>query len=378
MQRLDEFAQELRVLGKQTEQNLSLKDYWHMRKVGWFGTLCFFTAIVTIVAEIYLASVLLFAFSLMIDWLLMHHIGHGGYNKIKSIPRRFHSKYYAQGWRRFIDWFDWIKPSAWNHEHNYLHHSFTGESKDPDLVERNLDWLANSTVPRAIKWLVLLVFALTWKVTYYSARTLSFYKGNKPIHFGNFFDLRHRAQRTLWLELFLPYALFHFVFLPILFEYLLGIGQAYLWCRFVAEILHNLHTFIIIVPNHAGDDLHRFENVDRKQRGGTGFYLRQILGSVNYRTGNEWLDLPQMYLNYQIEHHLFPALPMRQYRIIQPKVRAICAKYQVPYLQDSLWRRLAKMIDIATGDTKMLVEDLANKARCEDEATSTYSTSSTG
>ncbi len=32
------------------------------------------------------------------------------------------SQRFAQGKRRFIDWFDWILPEAWNYEHNILHH----------------------------------------------------------------------------------------------------------------------------------------------------------------------------------------------------------------------------------------------------------------
>ena len=61
-----------------------------------------------------------------------------------------------------------------------------------------------------------------------------------------------------------------------------------------------------------------------------------------------------MYLNYQIEHHLFPNLPMRQYRRIQPQVKALCAEFGLPYLQQSVWQRLVKMIQIAVGSKRML------------------------
>lgn len=134
----------------------------------------------------------------------------------------------------------------------------------------------------------------------------------------------------MWLELFIPYLTFHFIALPIVTESLFDADWAFFWCRFVAELLHNLHTFIIIVPNHAGDDLYRFHDIKKQNRGGSQFFLRQITGSANYKCGNEWLDLSQMYLNYQIEHHVFPALPMRQYRLIQPQVKALREKYNVP------------------------------------------------
>ena len=51
----------------------------------------------------------------------------------------------------------------------------------------------------------------------------------------------------------------------------------------LAEAVTNAHAFLMIVPNHAGDDLYRF---DGPVKGGKGeFYVRQIVGSANYRCG---------------------------------------------------------------------------------------------
>ena len=357
MRALAEFAEEIKSIGKQASDSVSRKDYWHMRIIELSGRLCFLLSLVLCTYGFLFIPVILIAYSLMVRWLLMHHIGHGGYNKIANIPKQYHSKRYAIGWRRYIDWFDWIKADAWNYEHNYLHHYFTGEQKDPDLVEENLQWLANMSQPRVVKIGILLFFAVTWKFTYYSAQTLSVGKNSNKITFSNFFDVRHSAQKTMWLELFIPYLLVHFVLMSLVLEFISpGAGLAYLTIRLFAEGLHNFHTFFIIVPNHCGDDLFRFHDVSRQERGGDDFYLRQIKGSANFYTGNEWLDLSQMYLNYQIEHHLFPALPMRQYRLIQPQIKAVCKKYNVPYVQESVWKRSWKMLDIATGKTQMLTE----------------------
>lgn len=115
---LENFTKELKAIGKQAEKNLSKKDFYHMRAIGWFGKLSFVAGIAACAFEYYLISSVLIAWSLMIDWLLMHHIGHGGYNQIKGIPPHFHSKNYGIGWRRYIDWFDWFKPEAWSYEHN--------------------------------------------------------------------------------------------------------------------------------------------------------------------------------------------------------------------------------------------------------------------
>lgn len=352
-----EFASKVKALGKQALENTGMTDYYHMRAIETFGYVLFIISLGLCYNQLMWIAALCMTFSLMIKWLLMHHIGHGGYNKIANIPARYHSKKYAIGWRRYWDWFDWIKPEAWNYEHNYLHHYFTGEEKDPDLVERNLDWLAQAKIPYVLKFLIVLFFASTWKFTYYSARTLSYLKGYNEVNFGNFFDLRKKSQQVMWFELFLPYVLFHFVFPTGLLNYFFpGVGDTYLQARLLAEALHNMHTFLVIIPNHSGPDIYRFDKVDASQRTEAHFYLRQILGSANFNTGSEWLDLSQMYLNYQIEHHLFPNLSMLQYRKIQPQIKALCLQYNIPYVQESVWLRFYKMVQIATGQNKMLVD----------------------
>ena len=120
----------------------------------------------------------------------------------------------------------------------------------------------------------------------------------------------------------------------------------------LAEALTNLHAFMAIVPNHAGDDLYRF---DRPGRGRADFYLRQVLGSANFRTGGDLHDFLHGFLNYQVEHHLWPDLPMAAYQRAQPRVRALCEKNGVPYVQESIWRRTWKTVQVMVGATSMRV-----------------------
>jgi fatty acid desaturase len=118
----------------------------------------------------------------------------------------------------------------------------------------------------------------------------------------------------------------------------------------VAEALTNAHTFLVVGPNHTGDDLYRFEN--RPTSKGE-FYVRQVIGSVNYRTGGDVNDWLHMWLNYQIEHHLFPDIPMRTCQRVQPRVKALCERFGVPYLQEPVTRRFGKMLDVFVGRTSM-------------------------
>ena len=118
-----------------------------------------------------------------------------------------------------------------------------------------------------------------------------------------------------------------------------------------AEILTNMHSFLVMMPNHAGDDVMMF---DEKATSKGEFYLRQILGSVNYPTGSNLNDFFYGWLNYQIEHHLWPDMPLSQYQKVQPLVKALCEKHQIPYIQQSVFKRLLKTVDVMVGKTSML------------------------
>jgi fatty acid desaturase len=148
-----------------------------------------------------------------------------------------------------------------------------------------------------------------------------------------------------------PYIAWNFVLLPALF---LPLG---LWAAFsvlcnslLAEVLTNLHTFLVVGPNHTGEDLYRF---DSSPEGRGERYLQQVIGSANYRTGGDLNDYLHLWLNYQIEHHLFPDLSMLQYQRVQPKVHALCEKYGIPYVQESVWTRVRKMVDVVVGKSSM-------------------------
>jgi hypothetical protein len=44
---------------------------------------------------------------------------------------------------------------------------------------------------------------------------------------------------------------------------------------------------------------------------------------------------------------------MLQYQRIQPQVRALCEKYGIPYVQESVWTRARKMVDVVVGKSSM-------------------------
>jgi acyl-CoA 6-desaturase (Delta-6 desaturase) len=49
----------------------------------------------------------------------------------------------------------------------------------------------------------------------------------------------------------------------------------------------------------------------------------------------KWVDWWMSYLNYQIEHHLFPSMPQFRHPIISPRVKALFEKHGLKYDQRS-------------------------------------------
>lgn len=358
--KLKDFADELRQVYKEAILSLDNKNYYHLKKIIWIGRLFSIIGYSFIWFGVNPVSIIGISLGLMTRWLVMHHVSHGGYDRVPEIPQKYTSKYFAQGSRRYVDWFDWIEPQAWAYEHNFLHHYYTGEPVDPDIPEKNSELLRSFNFPLWVNYLFIFLASCTWKFTYYAANTLnglSLKKSNHiynrfEINLKNFWDLRKKIVRDLWFKCLAPYAIANFILLPLAF-YPLGeqVVLGVLLNRVLAEVLHNIHTFFIIVTNHAGDDVYRFnDHFSNKDE----FYLRQVIGSVNFKGGTNTKDYFMMYLNYQIEHHLFPDLPMDTYREIAPKVESICSKYQIPYIKDSLFKRVIKLYQNMAGKNSML------------------------
>lgn len=355
------FCSEIEALKEKLFAGLSVRDYQHLKKIEWRGRLCTITGFATAWLGINIVSAFLISFGIFTRWLIAHHVLHRGYDKVPGIPYRYTSKGFARGWRRLVDWFDWIHPKAWDYEHNYLHHYHTGETTDPDLVEKNLKFLRELKAPYWIKKVFVYIASCTWKFSYYAPNTMSVIEPKterriktENIFFINFLqllDFYNPQVRKLWLSCFIPYVLFNFCLIPALF-FPLGKAAviAVLINRLIAEAMTNFHSFLVIGPNHTATDLYRFDfHFDDKAQ----FYVTQVLASANYNCGNDLIDHLQIWLNYQIEHHIFPDLPMLKYQEAQPEVKRICAKYNLPYRQESIFKRFQKMLAVAVGKDDM-------------------------
>ncbi len=338
------FAREIRALRAQALAELGAADLEHLERIERWGKWARRVGVCTAWAGPNPVSVLGLALGHSTRWLLMHHVGHRGYDRVPGVPAEKTGESFARNGRRFADFFDWIEPEAWIHEHNVLHHAFTSEDTDPDLIERNVAWVHELPLP--LRYAMLGLLAVTWRATYYAPATTKarLERDGLPAH-------TVAVYREVLLRSWLPYAAWTYGVFPLCFAPLGPLAVTSAWLNSaLAEVVSNVHTFLVVGPNHAGDDLYRW---DRRPASPAEHLVRQVVSSVNYHTGGDLNDYLHLFLNYQIEHHLFPDLPMRQYQRLAPRVKAICEKHGVPYVQQSVWQRFRKMTDIFVGKTRM-------------------------
>jgi fatty acid desaturase len=375
---LDGFTADIKALGEELEKNQGEEDVRHLQKMVMWSNICGLVGFFTMGYSVNLLSIIGLSTYTFTRWtMIAHHTCHGGYDKCHPNKSRWNRFKFAIGsfTTRYMDWFDWMMPEAWNVEHNNRHHYNLSEIEDPDLVENNLVDLREMNIPMVLKYLFVSFNVFTWKWFYYSPNTYkelklakfrregkkvpdgvnpsdavtirSFLSGGTP--FYSFWELI-----TVVLG---PYVVLHFLVLPLPYLFIgqyLNMDDMYMTAvknLMLAELLTNAHGFLAVVTNHAGDDMYRFRDGCRPFSG--SFFLRQVIASVDFSMGTDLVDFLHGYLNYQIEHHLWPNLSMRSYQKSAPLVMDICKKYGVPYVKENVFIRLKKTIDIMTGTSNM-------------------------
>jgi fatty acid desaturase len=352
------FAREIDELGKELRANVSQRDFKQLRRHERWGRLASVLGYATAWILPNPVSAFLISLGNFTRWALVFHpISHGALDKVPGVPARYTSKGFAQGARRFLDWFDWITPENWDEEHNNLHHYFTGGEKDPDVVGRNARYVRELRAPLAVRYVISFVLASIWKPFYYATNTLAERRHEKgtartnKITWDNWNPL-HPLGRELWLTCLLPYAIARFVLIPALF---LPLGKfaalSVLLNSALAELFTNLHSFCAIAPNHTGDDIPIFSE---PAKGRAEFYLRQITGTVNFPSRGELEDFLTGGMNYQIEHHLFPDLSLVQLRLARPRLKRICERYGVPYKEEPVFPRVIQTFNMMAGACPVL------------------------
>eukprot|EP00980_Cylindrotheca_fusiformis_P005605 scaffold1184_cov132-Cylindrotheca_fusiformis.AAC.26 len=373
----DAFAKDVTDLGKELLKETGDADVEHLYKIVNWRNIAALVGLSTVWLPVNPLTVAALSTWTYASWtMIAHHTCHGGYNRVDA--GRFNSRGFGLGaLNRCIDWLDWMQPEAWNIEHNRLHHYRLNEAKDPDLVQRNLNFVRDGKYPQFMKYAVVAFFLPVWKWFYYAPNTFKELKTSEWVKAGkelpadfnpedavtvvSMLDPQRASTRQIinpidfYMNVVGPMFFGRYVAIPGALALIPGVGPTIALHAvanlFLAELLTNVHAFVTIVTNHAGEDMYTFDDaVKPKTR---SFYVRQIVGSVNYNTGTDTIDFCHGWLNYQIEHHVWPDLSMLQYQRGAPRLKAICEKHGVPYIQENVFERTRKTIDIMVGKATM-------------------------
>ncbi len=110
-----------------------------------------------------------------------------------------------------------------------------------------------------------------------------------------------------------------------------------------ANLVRNLWAYVVIFCGHFPDGAEKFTVESLEDETPGQWYLRQMLGTANFRAGPAMAFMSGN-LCYQIEHHLFPDLPSNRYAEIGLRVRQLCEEYDLPYTTGSLVRQYGQTL----------------------------------
>jgi fatty acid desaturase len=221
--------------------------------------------------------------------------------------------------------------SQWQNSHNYKHHVFANVvGVDDDLgfgvlrVTRDEEWEPSALIQPLRAGLLALLFE--WGVALhclYSVQERETTSAGKAAH-------KRALLRKIARQVAKDYVVF-----PAL--------SCRRWWRtlganVVANGLRNVWAYVVIVCGHFTDGAEKFAPSVLVDETKPEWYLRQMLGTANFRAGTV-MGFMSGNLCYQIEHHMFPDLPSNRYPEIAERVRALCVTYDLPYTTGPLHRQ---------------------------------------
>jgi fatty acid desaturase len=208
---------------------------------------------------------------------------------------------------------------GWWVTHHNRHHSFPNHlENDPDIGRRTVIFDMSQYASRT-RWQKFVV--RYQNVLFFVLLVLEGWKMNrtavKALRDGN---LRSPVIEGLLL-------LVHFALLASLFLVLSPfVAIAFI---LVAKATLGFYFGMLFAPNHKGMPI-------RKNAESLEWLERQVLTSRNIRP-SPVIDFVYGGLNYQIEHHLFPTMPLMNLGRCRAIVRAYCERNGIPYHEVGFW-----------------------------------------
>jgi linoleoyl-CoA desaturase len=255
---------------------------------------------------------------------IMHDANHGAYSKNKNVNYWLGHTLNLLGGSVF----------NWKLQHNYLHHTFTNIANWDEDIQNKLALRLNpdGKAKPFHRFQYLYAFALYGIATLYWVIAKDFFQflryTEKGINKNSITE-----NRTIFLKmslakvvyfvamLVLPPLLFHLAFWPWLGGFLLMHFVAGIILTIVFQLAHTITETTHPVPNENGT----IENA---------WAIHQMNTTANFSRNNKWLSWYVGGLNFQVEHHLFPAVCHVHYPEIALIVKQTAEEFGIPYLEN--------------------------------------------
>ncbi|GGC66443.1 fatty acid desaturase [Hoyosella rhizosphaerae] len=236
-------------------------------------------------------------------------------------------------------------PSAhWKQTHNFLHHKYTNVvGLDPDVgygllrVTRDRKWTPFNLGNPVYNLLLALLFEYGVAVQHLElAKVFAGHKDRDQFEQERK-EVLHKMKKQVAKD---------YLFFPLL------TGPGFLTtlaANVTANVIRNVWAHGIIFCGHFPDGAEKFTKEQYKNETPAEWYLRQMLGSANFKAG-PLMRFMSGNLCYQIEHHLYPNMPSNRLKEVSERVQKLADKYDLPYTQESFpkmylqtWRTITKL-----------------------------------
>ncbi len=250
------------------------------------------------------------------------------------------------------EWDNVCPSDQWKHSHNVVHHTWTNVlGRDPDIgygilrVTPVQPWEPKYLAQPIANFLLMMLFE--WGVAAHDLDAQKLVSGEKSLS-----SVRPMLRRIAWkasrqvLKDYLLWpALAAITIAPIALLVGLDVAQtaglafvSIVLANATANLIRNVWSNIIIFCGHFPSGVHHFTEAEVEGETRARWYVRQLMGSCNIG-GGKLFHILSGNLSHQIEHHLFPDLPSNRYPEVAPRVRALAARYGLPYNTGSLTRQ---------------------------------------
>jgi NADPH-dependent stearoyl-CoA 9-desaturase len=231
------------------------------------------------------------------------------------------------------EWDTVCPADQWKHSHNVVHHTWTNViGKDRDVgygmlrVTEQQRWHPFYLLQPISAVLMALLFE--WFIALHDLEINRVLAGRRSV--AQLGPMLRAIGRKVARQGAKDYVLWPLLAGPF-FLYVLAANAG-------ANLVRNLWTYVIIFCGHFPDGAHYFTPAEVEDETRARWYVRQLFGSCNI-DGGRLFHVLSGNLSHQIEHHLFPDMPSNRYPQVAPRVRALCARYGLPYNTNSLRRQ---------------------------------------